>query len=49
MTKRREVEVKAARFVEINKRIGEIELEIKKEDIPKKLKKSLADEESALN
>lgn len=49
ITKRREVEVKAHRFVEINKRIGEIELEKQKEDLPKKVKKQLAEEESALN
>jgi len=49
ITKRREAEVKAHRFVEITKRIGDIETEKQKEDLPKKEKKRLADEESALN
>jgi adenylate kinase family enzyme len=49
ITKRREVELKAHRFVEINKRIGEIETEKQKEDLPKKHRKALIDEETALN
>jgi hypothetical protein len=49
ITKRREAEVKAHRFVEITQRIGEIVTEKQKEDLPKKEKKRLADEESALN
>lgn len=49
ITKRREVEVNALRFVEINKRIGEIEVEKQKDDLPKKHRKALIDEETALN
>ena len=49
VTKRKEIEVKAHRFVEINKRIGEIETEKQKEDLPKKHRKALADELTALN
>lgn len=47
--KRKEVEQKAQSFCEIQKRLSEIETEKNKEDIPKKLKKQLLDEENQLN
>lgn len=47
-TKRREAEVKARRYVEINKRIGEIAIASAAENLPKKEQKQLSTERSAL-
>jgi len=44
ITKRREMKAKAHRYVEINKRIGELAQEFSRDDLPKKQKKLLADE-----
>lgn len=48
VTRRREVQVKAKRQVEINSRMGDIAQDLAKEDISKKLRKQLHEEQAAL-
>lgn len=48
VTKRREIKDKAQRSVEINNRIGEVTCDLLKEELPKKERKRLTEELSAL-